>query len=101
MGISGATRPPVFLVQRCYHRAMTDDQLTDIIQRLRQGDALHIRCQDGWWGYRFRAGQLIHFTRYVHEDATDEEATDDELREQLARWDYERVLGWMSPAASP
>ena len=76
---------------------MTDAQLTDIINRLRQGEDINIRCQDGWWGYRFHGGQFIHFTRYIHEDRTDEAVSEADIREQLASREYEQLRACMSP----
>ena len=78
---------------------MTDAQLNDIIDRLRQGEEIHIRCQDGWWGYRFRAGHFIHFTRYIYEDRTDEAVSEADIREQLASWEYPQLRAFMSPAS--
>lgn len=78
---------------------MTDEQLTDIIDRLRQGEEINIRSQDGWWGYRFRAGRFIEFTRYIYEDRTDEAVSEADIRKRFASWDYERLCSRMSPAS--
>ena len=78
---------------------MTEQQLIDIIDRLRQGEEISIRGSDGWWGFRFRSGHFIHWTRCPYEDRTDEEESEADIRKQLASWDYERLRSWMSPAS--
>ena len=78
---------------------MTAAQLSDIIHRLKQGEELAIRSQDGWWGIRFRSGHFIQWDRTPYTDRADVEVSEADVRKQLASWNYQRLRSRMLSAS--